>query len=60
MIRRLKKHMLWTLCAATGTLAACSADVRDALISGAFDFVSGSTTDILRSLLPVVDMVAGG
>ena len=36
----------------------CSTTLRDALVSGAFDFVSGSVTDLLTRLLPVVDAVA--
>ena len=36
----------------------CSTTLRDALASGAFDFVASSVTELLERLLPVVDAVA--
>ncbi len=40
--------------------AGCTTIVRDALMGGAFDFVAGTTTDLLSQLFPVVDALAGG
>ena len=52
---------LWLLIS-TGLLPliglGCSTELRDALAAGAFDFVSGSVTELLTRLLPVVDTIA--
>jgi hypothetical protein len=51
---------------AVGSLAlcgwTCGTDFRDALIGGAFDFVSGTATDVLSQLYPIANLfpVAGG
>ena len=38
----------------------CSAsDVRDALVAGAMDFVSGTISDTLTALLPIADTISG-
>ena len=36
----------------------CSTTLRDAVTSGAFDFVAGSVTQLLEQLLPIADAVA--
>jgi hypothetical protein len=42
------------LCSATLLGSSCVANIRDAILGGALDFVSGSTSDFLSSLLPLV------
>jgi hypothetical protein len=37
--------------------ASCSTDFRDAVVGGALDFVSGSVTELLGRLIPVVSAI---
>jgi len=37
----------------------CSTPLRDAVLSGVMDFVSGTTAEILSALLPVDELLQG-
>lgn len=37
----------------------CATDLRDAVYGGALDFVSGSMTELLAALLPIVQVLTG-
>jgi hypothetical protein len=45
---------LVVLCGTTLLGASCATNIRDAILGGALDFVSGSTSSLLSSLLPLV------
>ncbi len=51
----MKKLKVWlmVLCLGGGTMmgTSCTTDMRDAIISGAYDFLSGTTTDLLNSMI---------
>jgi hypothetical protein len=41
------------MCCGTTLLgSSCATDIRDAIVSGALDFVSGNTSSLLSSLFP--------
>ena len=46
--------VLVMLCGTTFVGSSCVSNIRDAIVGGALDFVSGSTTSLLNSLLPLV------
>lgn len=46
--------VLVMLCSTTLLGSSCATNIRDAIVGGALDFVSGSTTSLLSSLLPLV------
>ncbi len=37
----------------------CSTDLRDAALAGLLDYVSGTVTDSLTALVPIVDALSG-
>lgn len=47
------RNLVMALCLAGGTLCgtSCTTDMRDAIMSGAFDFLSGTTNDFLSGLV---------
>ena len=55
------KECLLALSAMGPTLlgVSCSADMRDAALGGALDFVSGTITDGLTALVPLAEWMEG-
>lgn len=53
-----RKYQLLGMMALSSTFAftTCSTNIRDALIGGALDWVSGSATDILSSVFPTTTL----
>lgn len=51
-MRRITK-LLMAMCLAGGTLSgtSCTTDMRDAVLTGTYDFVSGTTTDLLSEMI---------
>ena len=39
--------------------SSCLSDLRDSLVAGTLDFVEGTATDTLTTLLPISDLLAG-
>ncbi len=60
MLKRNRAYVVALLLSPMLLAAGCTTIVRDALLGGAFDFVAGSTTDLLTLLFPVADALAGG
>ncbi|MBL8877979.1 MAG: hypothetical protein JNG88_02575 [Phycisphaerales bacterium] len=54
MFNRKLQVLAVTLSSATFAFTTCSTNMRDALIGGALDWVSGSTSDVLSAVFPLL------
>ena len=59
-MRRLAKYLGLLSAGAALAGVSCTTDLRDSLINGVMDYVSGNTTDLLNGVLPLTTLLLGG
>lgn len=52
-MRHWKRQLTALLSGAVIMLPSCAMDVRDAIVGGAYDFLAGTTTELLATLFPL-------
>lgn len=56
---RLLRAMMWAVPGAAVAGSSCASDIKDAAVAAGLDFVEDSIGEVLSTLVPVADVLAG-